>query len=46
MIFTVAECLAHLSTIMTLEGGDIVTTGTGGGVGIFRHPPEVPTGRC
>lgn len=41
MIFTVAECLAHLSTIMTLEPGDIVTTGTGGGVGILRNPPEV-----
>ena len=41
MIYTVAECLAHLSTIMTLEPGDIVATGTGGGVGILRHPIEV-----
>ena len=44
MIFTVAECLAHLSAIMTLEPGDIVTTGTGGGVGILRDPPEVLVG--
>ena len=41
MIYTVAKCLAHLSTIMTLEPGDIVATGTGGGVGILRNPPEV-----
>jgi 2,4-diketo-3-deoxy-L-fuconate hydrolase len=40
MIFTVAECLSHLSSIMTLEPGDIVTTGTGGGVGILQDPPE------
>jgi 2-keto-4-pentenoate hydratase/2-oxohepta-3-ene-1,7-dioic acid hydratase in catechol pathway len=40
MIFGVGECLAHLSTIMTLEPGDIVATGTGGGVGITRTPPE------
>lgn len=41
MIFTVAECIAHLSSIMTLEPGDIIATGTGGGVGILRKPPEV-----
>ena len=41
MIFSIAECVAHLSTIMTLEPGDIVATGTGGGVGILRDPPEV-----
>jgi 2-keto-4-pentenoate hydratase/2-oxohepta-3-ene-1,7-dioic acid hydratase in catechol pathway len=41
MIFTVAQCLAHLSTIMTLEPGDMVATGTGGGVGILRNPIEV-----
>ena len=44
MIFTVAECLAHLSQIMTLEPGDMVATGTGGGVGILRKPPEVLAG--
>ena len=40
MIYTVAECLAHLSSIMTLEPGDIVATGTGGGVGALMDPPE------
>lgn len=41
MVYTVAECLAHLSSIMTLVPGDIVATGTGGGVGILRNPIEV-----
>lgn len=40
MIFTFGECVAHLSTIMTLEPGDLIATGTGGGVGALRTPPE------
>jgi 2-keto-4-pentenoate hydratase/2-oxohepta-3-ene-1,7-dioic acid hydratase in catechol pathway len=38
MIFTVAETIAFLSQIMTLEPGDIIATGTPAGVGISRTP--------
>ena len=40
MIYSVAECVAHLSTIMTLEPGDVIATGTGGGVGVMHNPPQ------
>lgn len=39
MIFGVAEVLAYLSRFMTLEPGDVVSTGTPAGVGAFRQPP-------
>ena len=39
MIFPVAEVLAYLSNYMTLEPGDVVSTGTPAGVGAFRQPP-------
>jgi 2-keto-4-pentenoate hydratase/2-oxohepta-3-ene-1,7-dioic acid hydratase in catechol pathway len=38
MIFGVAETIAFLSQIMTLEPGDIIATGTPAGVGISRTP--------
>ncbi|HET6832133.1 MAG TPA: fumarylacetoacetate hydrolase family protein [Solirubrobacterales bacterium] len=38
LIFGVAELLAHLSTLMTLVPGDIVSTGTPAGVGGARQP--------
>jgi acylpyruvate hydrolase len=38
MIFTVAETIAFLSQIMTLEPGDIIATGTPAGVGNGRSP--------
>jgi 2-keto-4-pentenoate hydratase/2-oxohepta-3-ene-1,7-dioic acid hydratase in catechol pathway len=38
MIFGVAETIAHLSRLMTLEPGDIVATGTPAGVGFTRDP--------
>jgi 2-keto-4-pentenoate hydratase/2-oxohepta-3-ene-1,7-dioic acid hydratase in catechol pathway len=38
MIFTVAQIVAYLSTFMTLEPGDIVTTGTPPGVGMGQKP--------
>jgi acylpyruvate hydrolase len=38
MIFTVAEIIAYLSTIMTLVPGDIIATGTPAGVGMAREP--------
>lgn len=39
LIFGVDHLVAYLSAVVTLEPGDIVTTGTPGGVGIFRDPP-------
>jgi 2-keto-4-pentenoate hydratase/2-oxohepta-3-ene-1,7-dioic acid hydratase in catechol pathway len=38
LIFGVAELVAHLSTLMTLAPGDIVSTGTPAGVGSTRQP--------
>jgi acylpyruvate hydrolase len=38
LIFAVPELLAHLSRLMTLEPGDIVSTGTPSGVGSTRDP--------
>ena len=36
MIFTVAEQVAHLSTRVTLQPGDLILTGTPAGVGLAR----------
>ena len=38
LIFSVPELVAHLSTLMTLEPGDLISTGTPSGVGIARKP--------
>lgn len=38
LIFGVPELVAHLSTLMTLEPGDLISTGTPSGVGIARRP--------
>lgn len=38
LIFAVPELVAHLSTLMTLEPGDLISTGTPAGVGIARQP--------
>jgi 2-keto-4-pentenoate hydratase/2-oxohepta-3-ene-1,7-dioic acid hydratase in catechol pathway len=38
LIFSVAELISRLSTWMTLEPGDIVSTGTPSGVGSVREP--------
>jgi len=38
MVFGVAETIAFLSRIMTLEPGDIIATGTPAGVGMSRDP--------
>jgi 2-keto-4-pentenoate hydratase/2-oxohepta-3-ene-1,7-dioic acid hydratase in catechol pathway len=38
LIFPVPELLAHLSQLMTMEPGDIVSTGTPAGVGSTRDP--------
>jgi 2-keto-4-pentenoate hydratase/2-oxohepta-3-ene-1,7-dioic acid hydratase in catechol pathway len=39
MIFSVAASIAFLSSLMTLEPGDIIATGTPSGVGFKRTPP-------
>jgi 2-keto-4-pentenoate hydratase/2-oxohepta-3-ene-1,7-dioic acid hydratase in catechol pathway len=38
MIFGVAEAIAFLTRVMTLEPGDIIATGTPAGVGMVRDP--------
>lgn len=40
MLFPPARLIEFLSAIVTLEPGDVVTTGTPAGVGCFREPPE------
>ena len=40
MYFTVAEIISYCSAAFTLEPGDIIATGTPGGVGVFREPPR------
>lgn len=41
MIFTVAEIIEHLSGLMTLHPGDVITTGTPPGVGLGIKPEPV-----
>lgn len=39
MIFSVAYAISYISSLMTLEAGDIIATGTPEGVGFKRTPP-------
>ena len=39
MYFGVAAIISYCSQSFTLEPGDVIATGTPGGVGIFRDPP-------
>ena len=39
MLFPVATLIAYVSRFMTLEPGDVITTGTPAGMGAFRKPP-------
>lgn len=41
MIFTVAQIIEHLSSLMTLYPGDVITTGTPPGVGMGMKPEPV-----
>jgi 2-keto-4-pentenoate hydratase/2-oxohepta-3-ene-1,7-dioic acid hydratase in catechol pathway len=43
MIFSVAETIAYVSSLMTLEPGDIIATGTPAGVGFKRNPQVLLT---
>ncbi len=38
LIFTIPQLIAYLSSVMTLEPGDIIATGTPAGVGAARKP--------
>jgi 2-keto-4-pentenoate hydratase/2-oxohepta-3-ene-1,7-dioic acid hydratase in catechol pathway len=40
MVFSIARLVAHLSQGVTLDAGDVVLTGTPGGVGFARKPPR------
>lgn len=40
MIFGIPAIIAHLSRGLTLEAGDLISTGTPSGVGYARTPPE------
>lgn len=40
MVFSVQEIVEHLATVMTLEPGDVIATGTPAGVGFARRPQE------
>jgi 2-keto-4-pentenoate hydratase/2-oxohepta-3-ene-1,7-dioic acid hydratase in catechol pathway len=39
LVHGVADLIAYCSRSFTLEPGDIIATGTPGGVGVFRDPP-------
>ena len=41
MIFHIEQVLADLSRVLTLEPGDLISTGTPGGIGSARRPPQV-----
>jgi len=41
MIFTVAEIIEHLSQLLTLHPGDVITTGTPPGVGMGIKPEPI-----
>ena len=40
MVFGIAKLLSYVSEFMTLEPGDIITTGTPPGVALGRTPPN------
>src|SRR5260370_12406576 len=40
LIFPIPQLIAYLSSVMTLEPGDVIATGTPAGVGFTRRPPR------
>ena len=40
LIFKIPDLISFLSSVFTLEPGDIISTGTPGGVGFARKPPR------
>lgn len=45
MMYTVPELIAHASSIMTLEEGDLLLTGTPAGVGEVKEGDTVTAGQ-
>jgi acylpyruvate hydrolase len=43
LVFTVIDLICYLSQIVTLNPGDVIATGTPGGVGHARKPPRYLT---
>jgi acylpyruvate hydrolase len=43
LVFGVVDLVVYLSTILTLKPGDVIATGTPGGVGHARKPPRYLT---
>lgn len=41
LIFKIPRIIAYLSQAITLKAGDIISTGTPAGVGIFQDPPRL-----
>lgn len=39
MIFDIPRCIEYVSSFTTLQAGDVIATGTPGGVGFARTPP-------
>ncbi|HVR53037.1 MAG TPA: fumarylacetoacetate hydrolase family protein [Pseudorhodoferax sp.] len=39
MVFPIPRLISHISTFTALEPGDVIVTGTPGGVGMRREPP-------
>jgi 2-keto-4-pentenoate hydratase/2-oxohepta-3-ene-1,7-dioic acid hydratase in catechol pathway len=40
LIFRIPDLIAHLSSVFTLEPGDVISTGTPAGVGFAKKPPR------
>lgn len=40
LIFPIPQLIAYLSSVMTLDPGDVIATGTPAGVGFTRRPPR------
>jgi 2-keto-4-pentenoate hydratase/2-oxohepta-3-ene-1,7-dioic acid hydratase in catechol pathway len=43
LVFNVADLISFISQLVTLEPGDIISTGTPGGVGAYSNPPRFLT---
>ena len=41
MVFSPAFLIAYITQVMTLEPGDVISTGTPAGVGIAMKPPRL-----
>src|SRR5438477_12204785 len=40
LIFSIPQLIVYLSSVMTLDPGDVIATGTPAGVGFTRRPPR------